>query len=375
MDLFKFTTLIDSAEPPPVGHSSSDPVTTTLEYGVAVNGWSRLSWIERYSAPGEFTLEARVSSGLANFLPLGTLLSHIATTEVMIVENHEITEKLSEDPIIKITGRSFVSFLENRVVGVFGTLTDPITPYSLVANYTWVQAVTMINTHISGNIDNMSATYTVSGTGVSTARTIPHAILWDEVDKLLKIDNLGIRTIRRNPWGVLGSSTESQINIYKGVDKTSQVMFSWVAGDIAEAQYLFSQKNKKNLALVVGKWVKAAVQLGTGANYFARWMIVDGSKVDDQLTAMPTGTPLTNTILAMQTLGLQALAAQTNKSITQIDLSQSAKPQYRTDYNLGDLVLIEGNYGAIATKQVKEYAEIEDENGVTGHPTLSDPGV
>lgn len=383
MDLFKFTELISGTEPPPQSSNGVDPPNTTLQYGVSINGYSRVTWVERYSAPGEFSIEANLSSGLGNFLPLGTLISHVDTLEVMIVENHEIDDKIFSDPTIKISGRSFVSYLENRFVGANTTLTNQIIQYALTANYTWLQAVTMINDHIktpsvqAGDVvDNMSATSTVSGTGESVARTIPYAILWEEVDKLLKIDNLGIRTIRRNPFGVLGSSTESQINIYKGVDRTSEIMFSWSAGDISEAQYLFSQKTFKNAAVIVGKWVQTTTSIGGGGSHYTRrWMIVDGSKIDDQLTAMPVGGTLTAIVLAMQTLGNQALAAQTQKSITQVDLTDNVQPKYRKDFNLGDLVLIDGNYGAIATKMITEYAEIEDENGVTSHPTLSDVGA
>jgi hypothetical protein len=47
--------------------------------------------------------------------------------------------------------------------------------------------------------------------------------------------------------------------------------------------------------------------------------------------------------------------------------------QYRRDYNIGDLVSIDGNFGQTAVMRVIEYAEIEDENGNSGHPTLALP--
>lgn len=364
MDLFKFTP------------SGSSP--TTLDQGAQINDYSRVTWVERYNAPGEFTIEAKLSSGLTGFLSLGSLISHVDTGEIMIVENHEVMEEFASDPTIAITGRSFPSYLENRAVGVLDARNKyTFGPYTLTANYTWNQIVTMINAHISSGddaVDNVVANSSVSGTGESVARTIERGYLWTRVAELLKIDDLGIRTIRRNPFGLTGgSSTETRINIYKGEDKTSTIMFSWITGDISEAQYLFSLKDEKNCALVSGQYIQVMVD-GSETKYDRRIMIVDGKDIDGHYGAAPTGGDLTTVVNAMTTLGQQALAAQNQTSITEIELSVTTKPQFRKDYNVGDLVSIDGNFGQIAVRRISEYAEIEDENGKTGHPTLSVPG-
>jgi hypothetical protein len=45
---------------------------------------------------------------------------------------------------------------------------------------------------------------------------------------------------------------------------------------------------------------------------------------------------------------------------------------YRTDYNVGDIVGVDGEYNTSTTMRVIEYVEIEDENGESGYPTLSE---
>jgi hypothetical protein len=45
--------------------------------------------------------------------------------------------------------------------------------------------------------------------------------------------------------------------------------------------------------------------------------------------------------------------------------------RYRADYNIGDIVYVIGNYDIAQKMRVTEYAEIEDENGEVGYPTLS----
>ena len=62
-------------------------------------------------------------------------------------------------------------------------------------------------------------------------------------------------------------------------------------------------------------------------------------------------------------------------TITRADIAPVAKYRYRTDFQVGDLISIDGNFGAIAVMRVMEYVEIQDETGETGHPTLALPGV
>jgi hypothetical protein len=75
----------------------------------------------------------------------------------------------------------------------------------------------------------------------------------------------------------------------------------------------------------------------------------------------------------MSARGRAAIKGQSNITITQADVSNTTMYQYRRDYNIGDLVSIDGNFGQTAVMRVIEYAEIEDENGNSGHPTLALP--
>jgi hypothetical protein len=67
--------------------------------------------------------------------------------------------------------------------------------------------------------------------------------------------------------------------------------------------------------------------------------------------------------------------AQNRITITRADASDITRYEYRKDYNVGDLVSLDGNFGQIAVMRVMEYVEIEDENGESGHPTLALPDI
>lgn len=360
---------------------------TILTEGRMINGATSVMWTERYRDPGEFQIVAPLSSGLREFLPLGTIISHVDTMEIMIVENHEITEEAAADPTLTITGRSFETYLDNRIVGMNQVRTSStLQEYVLVPNYIWEQAIVLINAHgisapqANDIIDNIwaSSGMPVGSTGVYESRSIKRVGVHTALLELLAIEDLGVKTIRRNTFGV-GVPTHSAnytfILIHKGTDRSSSVIFSWKSGDLEQADYLWSDKRDKNSAVVVGRYVNVAVDT-VGVDKFARRsMVVDGSDIDGVYNAPPTGQALTDVITAMQVRGRAAIANQNLVTITRADLAQVSKYQYRKDFEVGDFITVDANFGQIAKMRIIEYVEIMDENGETGHPTLSLPGV
>lgn len=353
-----------------------------LEGGQAINGVKSALWVERYQEPGEFQLEALLSSGLRTFLPIGTIIGHQDTYEVMIVESHNIEEQEDSDPVLTISGRSFEAYLEQRVVGINQSLSSStIADYTLASAKTWAQAVTLINAHISTATDVndrlsnvVAATALGAAAGVTEARVIPRGNLHAAVMSILQVEDLGIKTFRQNPFGVVGSSTNTTWQIHSGTDRSAQVIFSWKAGDLGSAEYLWSEKKMKNAALINGRYVSTQVYLGANG-YPRRWMVVDANDIDGHLTAVPVGGALTSILAAMQVRGRQALAAQKSINVVRSDISPQSQFRHRVDYNVGDLVAVNANFGETGKLRVVEYVESFDENGFSGFPTLSVPGV
>lgn len=370
MDIFKFT-----------------PVTspTKLEGGEIIKGLNRKMWIERYREGGEFTLNASAESGLREKLPTGTLISHVDTAEVMIVENHAISDDKGKEPEIEITGRGFETYLEQRVVGMnknYPTVTAPA-DYVLAAGYTWNQAITLISDHIlaanliddNNALDYISVLSQVTGlTGVSVARTVKYGDLYKRLLEHLEIDNLGLKIIRPGPFTPVGVPAENMtIAIHVGANRAGQVIFSYDTNEIESADYLWSNKKLKNAALISGRWVETVV-IPAATKYARRWMLVDASDLDDKLSAAPTGAALTAMIASMQQRGISELAAQKDIALTKAEVSKNAtKAVYRTDFDVGDIITVQGDYSETASMRVSEFVEIEDENGSIGYPTLTTP--
>jgi hypothetical protein len=349
-----------------------------LVSGQPINNYDSVMWIERYDKAGEFEITAKLSSGIVGFLPPGTIISHTKTYEACIVENIEISESSSMDPTVKISGRGLISYFDYRIVGLSlaeaETPTIPPTQYELAANNLQTQIMNLINSEI-GTLEGYIICTTQALTLPQDARIVKRQSVYEAALELLSLGNLGIRVVRKNYLGAVNalSATKSLIYIYRGNDLSSSVIFSWESGELESASYLLSNKTYRNVALVQGTYTEAVVydnSLPEDA-YGKRVMLVDASDIDKSLVYVPTGSELTDILNALQARGYEALANQNILNLSNVDLAKSTSYKYRTNYNLGDIVSISGNYGVIEKRRVVEYVEIEDETGETGYPTLS----
>ena len=354
--------------------------------GRTINGYKSIQWVERYREPGSFEIKAPLSSGLKDFLPLGTLISHLGTYEVMIVEDHAIDESIYSEPELTITGRTMETILDQRVTGLEllygGSATVWMQNLNLAADYSWAQAAYLINLHVqqgvaSANnaIPNVWSESAVTGSGTSVARSLARESLHKTVLDLLKVDNCGIQTIRINPFGKKGYNDSIVWRIHKGVDRTKTVIFSWKTGDLIGAQYLWSDQTNKNTAYIYGKWVNTLYPADNvaPAGMNRRIIIVNASDLDEKETTYPSGTPLTNIIAQMNERGAKAIQAGNRIALSGADLTEVTRYQYRRDFDIGDIVMLDSNFGQIAPYRVVEFAEIWDENEFKGVPTLEVP--
>jgi hypothetical protein len=303
----------------------------------------------------------------------------------MVVENHEINEQKNTDAEITITGRSFETILDQRVVGANKSFPVSGTPvdYQLSAGNTWDQVKSLIDHHILATfvtanpgdvIPNVSIVSTVPGAGTAIVRNLKRGSLYTRSLELMEIDNLGFRSLRPGPWVPAGGAlaTDVILEIHKGVDRTKSVIFSYAAGEIDQARYLWTNKKLKNAALCVGKWVET-VYLPAATGIDRRSIFIDCSDIDQYDTSAPSGARLATVVAGMQQRAQEQLAMLNSIALADAEISkESTHYIYRKDYNVGDLVTIIGDYNQTTTKRVTEFVESEDENGESGNPTLGD---
>jgi hypothetical protein len=365
MDLFRF-------------RNPANP--TKMQDGEFILPRTTTTWIERYRDAGEFTVVGDAYSGIRGQMPIGSFISHTDTDEIMMVETHQIKDDGVSDPVVTITGRSIEApILENRVVGsdiVYPTVGEPV-DYAINNWNTWDQAKILIENHIIASKiehDHKSAipyfrvatAITGSKPGTREKRTIARESVYGEVIKILDVDKLGIK-VKRPRDGMI----DTTFYIHRGTDLSKTVVFSWAAGDVSNADYLWSNRKLKNAAFVVGKWLQTFVDTSkTGID--RRVMKVDASDIDQAQETVPSGAARTLLIAAMKIRGQEALAKQNNVTLVSAQVNQNGqRPIFRKQYNVGDVVSVTGEFNTESKMRVTEHVEIEDDNGLLSYPTLS----
>lgn len=341
-------------------------------------------WVERYTQPGEFELVGYAHLGLRKKLPIGSLISHTKTQEVMIVENHEINFDKNKMPEIKISGRSYETIFENRTLRhLWPDLYPQVTAVQdilLSSNLPEIQIQSFLNLHTTDDpflIDPfrdedslywyITVDTDVTGSVAAPARSLKEGELYSTLLELLEASDLGIKNVR----SFNNAQPSMSMIIYDGNDLSSQISFSHDLGEISNAEYLWSNKYYRNAAFVKGRWVEVLVPT-TAVRYYRRWLFVDGSSIDSEYDVAPAGTDLDDVIALMEQRGRDALGNQKNVALLSAEIDPNARyTNYRQDFNMGDLVTVKGAYNETSVMRVVEYVEIEDKTGSKNYPVLS----
>jgi hypothetical protein len=203
-----------------------------LEGGELIEGLESVTWIERYSEPGEFEIQAKLSSGIREKLPIGSVISHVETTEVMMVENHELKQDEDQEVMVVVTGRSFWAFLEFRQEGWDWSgipEIQPIVTASLPLPWIIVNDINAAISNLSSDFNNI-----VRGVNATTELVYPNVdpmvlkrdTVLNNVLDLLSVGDLGLKTVRRSPT-YDPDDIWTDLIVHEGEDRTRDVVFSW----------------------------------------------------------------------------------------------------------------------------------------------------
>jgi hypothetical protein len=342
-----------------------------------------MTWTERYLDPGEFKLVADLSSGLDTFLPLGTIVSHTDTYELMIVENQLVKEEADKSPIVEITGRSLETILEQRIIGarqVDAPGDNLLNNVTAAESNPLQQAYNLLVSEITTssperNLPLIEVVMDANGfiPTISEARKYRKGNVHQQLMELLGMDNLGISCVKANNFGVIGRPDKTQFRLYSGANRTGYALFSGIGGDFKSVDILESNKQNKNVAVVTSTYFEVSVALPgpVPSNLDRREIFVDASDIDGDFDQAPTDANTKNLILDyMRARGRAAIRRNNSFVLSRTDTAEFTHPNFRKDYHLGDLVTVESNFAHQSVMRVTEYTEITDENGTTGHPTF-----
>lgn len=348
-------------------------LSNTFYPGESCDKFETLVWTERFAANGDFKLVSKDDISSLSCLPIGALVTHTETDEVMIVENHEVKRNEKRELEVTITGRSFEVFSENRVtsgsadilVGGGGAAVVEIhtdgseeIARNLLRN-AFVTGVALTDNAVA----NVTVTTDMRVPDTSFTYIIPRGDVYNNVLKLLNMANAGIRARR-----VVGSPNTLDLYIHDGLDLSGTVIFYAAHEDLDNATYFFSNKDYRNYAQVAAlQTARLYRHRDIGATLSGldrRTMYVEARDLEDPYTPATA----TDEIAAR---GQSELDLHPKLFLLQATVSKIAAKKFKFDYNIGDLVTVFGEFSLAQVMRVTEYILTVDKNGMSGYPALS----
>jgi Siphovirus ReqiPepy6 Gp37-like protein len=339
-----------------------------------VSKFKSLVWTERYDSAGEFQLLVEDDVRILSLLPEGTLISHTDTTNVMIVETHQVHRDKKKKLNVMVSGRSFETFAENRVtegskVGLYDALDEaivevfPAETAENVARNILRTALQPGDASAEDAINNLFVYLSIREPDSPLDHVVKRGQVYARVLEFLKIANAGIKTVRPT---VVGGTLD--LVIHDGLDIRSSVVFYARNEDLEDAKYLWSNKGYKTHAQV-STYSDARLHrhrdlVSDVTGLERRVLYVEADDLEGDFT------PGTSTdVLAGR--GQNALDENKRTTLLSAKVTLKARPKFKINYDIGDLVTAHGEFSTIQSMRVTEHILTVDENGVRGYPSLS----
>lgn len=289
-----------------------------LELQGVIDEFSSLIWIRRYQAPGEFEIRTPYAAESKQLLVPENIVQKfdgVDCSSAGVIENIVMN---SNEIIVK--GRFLESYLERRLIKdttyYSGNAEDSMR--SIISNMTAIPLLELGTDHGLTETLDFQATY--------------KSVL-NIIQKTCKATALGFRIVPDF------TTRKLKFDVYKGVDRTAssadKVIFSETYDNLLNEQYTYDSTNfaTKAYATQVINDVRVVHTAGSGTGLDLREIHVATTvDVDGQTSAQIKA--------AMERQGQRALESRTISESFTFTTDAEAPFKYRTDYDLGDLVLI-----------------------------------
>lgn len=202
-------------------------------------------------------------------------------------------------------------------------------------------------------------------TGELTTRQSTYDEIGNKIIELCLENKLG--------WKItLNQNKQFVFKTYKGVDRSilqdevPRLIFSHEFENLFSSKYQFDSTEYKNVALIGGQGEgldRILADIGDSEGLERREMFVDASKANSE------GGDAVDYRNALISEGKEKLAetAATTSFEGEVDFNSY---QYKTDYDLGDIVTITNKYGITASVRIVEIIETWDNEGYTIEPVF-----
>lgn len=331
-------------------------LNSDLEQLAIIDSFKSLIWTKRYYTCGDFELCMAADLEKLKFLQPDNFLIREDDETVMVIEKIEAHYDSDEGALFIVSGRSLESLLTRRVCSHIVSINTP-------------DVVSGIKTLIEAETPSHNS---------SEYRSIPHLVIDDSftVEERLKTQFTGdvlldavTAICKTYKIGLKMTISGSDIVLAFYAGQRSAAVFSNEFDNLINSRYLFDRETVANFAYVGGQGegisrtvveMAAYTPPATGLNRREIW--VDARDIDD-----------TDESLYLQLLiqrGRQKLAENQVVQTFEAEIEPFSSFKYKVDFNLGDIVTVQNEYGITANPRIVEIVESWDETGYTMIPTF-----
>jgi len=350
-------------------------------------------WTERYYGDSEVELVVPVTSESIKALPEGAFLGLDGSSEIMIIETASI-----EQGDLKVVGMSLLPWLNNRFIRVsnkhdektwtYGALSPGHALWAIVY-YMCCVGSPYLNGSINTGIPNPQR-LAIPGlglrdydkSGVATTFAIPYGPVYDAMREIATGYEIGMQITLES---VSDTAYFLGFRSYKGLNRTSNqtanpiVRFSPAMESLINIKELRSIAALKTLAFAFASNLDAASGLNAGTpgssaltgDQYTGFDLRALQVFADDITKDSVEGSASTLLTALNSRA--AVALSNNSFIRMVDgeIVPTNQFQYGRDYNLGDIIEVQGNSDIVQTSRVTEYIRAQDEAGERAYPTVA----
>lgn len=344
-----------------------------------IDSYTSLIWTRRFTSYGDFELYMPYSPAWKDVIKPDYYVEIDGDPEfagvqddeiyAMIIERIEYVQKPDEPTMLIVKGRCLESILHRRVFYEDIVLSDSTTGYSLSSKYGYLEYI----------IKNCI------GVDAIPARRIPYEALNVNIP-MPQYDDSRVRTVNKNDnlgesisellaawgYGILVTYNISDEKFYirfmNSVDRTGLIqgskplVFRSDLDNLENCHYIIDNSGTANVCRISSNNANATYP--PGQNYdSAEFKGLRRKEIAFSTDLLGSST---GTYQALQASGQRQLRAYySNQEISADVIAESAE-----NYNLGDVALVETDFGVLATVQIAEITKSWSAEGYTKYPVF-----
>lgn len=339
----------------------------SLETIGIIDAFNSSIWTRRYFSAGDFELYLPATTKNIILLQAGNYVYRLDDETVMIIEKIRISTDYENGNYLTVSGRSLESILKRRIVWkqtYFGGAFEDLI-------YKLINENAINPTDSNRKISNLML---ADKPGITSliGKQLTGTNLYDAIVDACTAYEIG--------WKItLNSDKKFVFSLYKGVDRSYNqsvnpyVVFSPGFDNLINSNYESDVSNYANVALVAGEGEgkdrkTTTVNKGSNIKDLGRFEIF----VDAKDVSSNTEEPMTTAeyYSALGDRGSEKLGETVVTSAFEGELETTNTFTYKRDWNIGDVVQIENEYGMTATSRIIEIIESEDTSGRSLIPTF-----